>query len=128
LTFQSEKRDRLQLPSDVSFEKQRLSNAWAYVFRHRLLGFIAADISSGVIHERAKRPAAARRSEVVNIIIYFLSSLQANTGAQPQHYRNKQRNRCNDRSSEVLPLASLELLNQLNRRSPHRLLNPLRYV
>ena len=27
-----------QLPPDVSFEKQRLSNAWAYVFRHRLLG------------------------------------------------------------------------------------------
>src|SRR5690242_11717353 len=27
-----------QLPSDVSFEKQRLCNAWAYVFRHRALG------------------------------------------------------------------------------------------
>ena len=27
-------------PPDVSFEKQRLSNAWAYVFRHRLLGEI----------------------------------------------------------------------------------------
>ena len=27
-----------QLPPDVSFEKQRLSNAWAYVFRHRVLG------------------------------------------------------------------------------------------
>jgi hypothetical protein len=27
-----------QLPPDVSFEKQRLSNAWAYVFRHRGLG------------------------------------------------------------------------------------------
>jgi hypothetical protein len=29
-----------QLPQDVSFEKQHLSNAWAYVFRHRLLGEI----------------------------------------------------------------------------------------
>ena len=29
-----------QLPPDVSFEKQRLCNAWAYVFRHRLLGEI----------------------------------------------------------------------------------------
>jgi len=29
-----------QLPPDISFEKQRLSNAWAYVFRHRLLGEI----------------------------------------------------------------------------------------
>jgi hypothetical protein len=29
-----------QLPPDVSFEKQRLFNAWAYVFRHRLLGEI----------------------------------------------------------------------------------------
>jgi hypothetical protein len=27
-----------QLPPDVSFEKQCLSNAWAYVFRHRVLG------------------------------------------------------------------------------------------
>jgi hypothetical protein len=27
-----------QLPSDVSFEKQRLREAWAYVFRHRVLG------------------------------------------------------------------------------------------
>jgi hypothetical protein len=27
-----------QLPPDVSFEKQRLSNSWAYVFRHRVLG------------------------------------------------------------------------------------------
>ena len=28
----------LQLPPDVSYEKQRLSGAWAYVFRHRVLG------------------------------------------------------------------------------------------
>ena len=27
-----------QLPPDVSYEKQRLSDAWAYVFRHRVLG------------------------------------------------------------------------------------------
>jgi hypothetical protein len=26
------------LPPDVSYEKQRLSAAWAYVFRHRVLG------------------------------------------------------------------------------------------
>ena len=31
-----------------------------------LIGSIAADISFGVIHDRAKRPRAARRSEVVN--------------------------------------------------------------
>jgi hypothetical protein len=29
-----------RLPPDVWFEKQRLSNAWAYVFRHRQLGEI----------------------------------------------------------------------------------------
>jgi hypothetical protein len=40
LTFQSESKTGFQLPPDVSFEKQRLSNAWAYVFRHRLLGEI----------------------------------------------------------------------------------------
>jgi hypothetical protein len=27
-----------QLPADVSFEKQRLSYGWAYMFRHRTLG------------------------------------------------------------------------------------------
>ena len=27
-----------QLPPDVSYEKQRLAGAWAYVFRHRVLG------------------------------------------------------------------------------------------
>jgi hypothetical protein len=27
-----------QLPADVSFEKRRLCDAWAYVFRHRVLG------------------------------------------------------------------------------------------
>jgi hypothetical protein len=27
-----------RLPPDVSFEKRRLSGAWAYVFRHRVLG------------------------------------------------------------------------------------------
>jgi hypothetical protein len=27
-----------RLPRDVSFEKERLSDAWAYVFRHRVLG------------------------------------------------------------------------------------------
>jgi len=27
-----------RLPPDVSFEKQRLADAWAYVFRHRVLG------------------------------------------------------------------------------------------
>ena len=31
-----------------------------------LIGLIAADISFGVIHDRAQRPRAARRSEVVN--------------------------------------------------------------
>jgi len=33
-----ESKTSFRLPPDVSFEKQRLSNAWAYVFRHRLLG------------------------------------------------------------------------------------------
>ena len=34
--------------------------------RSKLLGLITADISFGVIHDRAKRPRKARRSEVVN--------------------------------------------------------------
>jgi hypothetical protein len=34
----SEGKPVFQLPADVSFEKKRLYNAWAYVFRHRALG------------------------------------------------------------------------------------------
>src|SRR5260370_18567604 len=38
----------LQLPPDVSFEKQRLSNAWAYVFRHRVLGELGRILLQGL--------------------------------------------------------------------------------
>src|ERR1700737_1997228 len=34
----SKRKTGFQLPPGVSYEKQRLSNAWAYEFRHRLLG------------------------------------------------------------------------------------------
>src|SRR4051794_24024549 len=43
-----------QLPSDVSFEKQRLCDAWAYVFRHRVLGefgrVVLQDLDDGRCH------------------------------------------------------------------------------
>jgi len=34
----SKRKTGFRLPPDVSYEKQRLSYAWAYVFRHRVLG------------------------------------------------------------------------------------------
>jgi hypothetical protein len=34
----SQRKTGFRLPPDVSFEKQRLSGVWAYVFRHRVLG------------------------------------------------------------------------------------------
>jgi hypothetical protein len=34
----SKSKSGFQLPPDVSYEKQRLPDAWAYVFRHRVLG------------------------------------------------------------------------------------------
>jgi hypothetical protein len=34
----SKRKTGFRLPPDVAFEKQRLSSAWAYVFRHRVLG------------------------------------------------------------------------------------------
>jgi hypothetical protein len=34
----SKSKAAFRLPPDVSFEKQRLCDAWAYVFRHRVLG------------------------------------------------------------------------------------------
>ena len=34
----SKSKSGFRLPPDVSFEKQRLSDAWAYIFRHRVLG------------------------------------------------------------------------------------------
>ena len=34
----SKRKTGFRLPPDVSYEKQRLPDAWAYVFRHRVLG------------------------------------------------------------------------------------------
>ncbi|MGH9396901.1 MAG: hypothetical protein ACRD18_08645 [Terriglobia bacterium] len=36
-----------QLPPDVSFEKERLSCGWAYVFRHRTLGRLGRIVLEG---------------------------------------------------------------------------------
>ena len=41
-----------QLPPDVSFEKQRLFGAWAYVFRHRVLGELGRILLQELDHER----------------------------------------------------------------------------
>jgi hypothetical protein len=42
------------LPPDVSYEKQRLSDAWAYVFRHRVLGelgrILLQELADGSCH------------------------------------------------------------------------------
>ena len=38
---------RFKLPPDVSFEKQRLSYGWAYVFRHAQLGELGRIILQG---------------------------------------------------------------------------------
>jgi hypothetical protein len=46
-----------QLPPDVSFEKQRLSDAWAYVFRHRVLGELGASCCRNWIMGAAISPA-----------------------------------------------------------------------
>jgi hypothetical protein len=37
-SHKSKNKTGFRLPPDVSFEKRRLSGAWAYVFRHRVLG------------------------------------------------------------------------------------------
>ena len=34
----SKSKTGFRLPPDVFFEKRRLSDAWAYIFRHRVLG------------------------------------------------------------------------------------------
>jgi hypothetical protein len=63
-----------QLPPDVSFEKQRLRNAWAYVFRHRVLGelgrILLQELSDGRCHISCEvvgdpaDPMTARRAAI----------------------------------------------------------------
>jgi hypothetical protein len=53
-----EEQDRFRLPPDVSFEKQRLPGARAYVFRHRVLGelgrILLQELDDGRCHIPAK--------------------------------------------------------------------------
>jgi hypothetical protein len=53
-------------PATAFYQKTTYSRQKKKLLAFRLLGLIAADISFGVIHDRAKRPRTARRSEVVN--------------------------------------------------------------
>jgi len=48
----SKRKTGFQLPPDVSYEKQRLSDPWAYVFRHRVLGELGRILLQELDHER----------------------------------------------------------------------------
>src|SRR4051794_19432435 len=67
-----------QLPSDVSFEKQRLCDAWACVFRHRVLGefgrVVLQDLDDGRCHIScevvgdASDPMTAQRAAIFKLL------------------------------------------------------------
>jgi hypothetical protein len=66
-----------RLPSDISFEKQRLCDAWAYVFRHRVLGelgrMLLQELGDGRCHLScemvgdAADPMTAQRPDVLKV-------------------------------------------------------------
>ncbi len=85
---------RFRLPPDVSFDKRRLGDGWAYVFRHRTLGelgrVVLEDRQDGrcqVICEVAGDPGdpmTARRAEVFKPLGLELSArIEAATGPVP---------------------------------------------
>src|SRR6516225_9028043 len=84
-----------QLPPDVSFEKQRLSNAWAYVFRHRLLGELGrillqelgdgrCHISCEMVGDPSDRMTTQREAIVKPLGLELTRQMEAVMGRTPE--------------------------------------------
>ena len=88
-------RGRFELPPEVSFRKQRLSDGWAYVFRHQTLGELGrilvqdnrdghGRISCEVVGDPAD-PMTAKRGEVFKPLGLDLTQrLEALAGTAPK--------------------------------------------
>ena len=84
-----------QLPPDVSFEKQRLPDAWAYVFRHRVLGelgrILLQELDDGRCHISCEvvgdpsDPMTAQRAAIFKPLGLELSrQMEAALGTTPE--------------------------------------------
>jgi hypothetical protein len=84
-----------QLPADVSFEKRRLCDAWAYVFRHRVLGelgrILLQEFGDGRCHLSCEAvgdpadPMTARRIAIFQPLALALTcQMEAAMGATPE--------------------------------------------
>ena len=84
-----------QLPSDVSFEKQRLCGAWAYVFRHLVLGELGrlllqelgdgrCRISCEVVGDAADPMTAQRLAIFKPLALALTRQMEAAMGATPE--------------------------------------------
>ena len=88
-------RGRFELPPGVSFRKERLSDAWAYVFRHRTLGELGrillqdnrdghCRISCEVVGDPAD-PMTEKRAEVFKPLgLELAQRLEAIAGTPPE--------------------------------------------
>src|SRR3954454_15338778 len=86
---------RFELPSEVSFAKERLPGGWAYVFQHRTLGLLgrillqdSGDGRSRVTCELAGDPAdpmTAKRAEVFKPLgLELAHRLESRAGTVPE--------------------------------------------
>jgi len=84
-----------RLPPDVSYEKQRLADAWAYVFRHRVLGelgrILLQELDDGRCHISCEvvgdpsDPMTTRRAAIFEPLGLELSrQMEAAFGATPE--------------------------------------------
>jgi hypothetical protein len=84
-----------QLPADVSFEKRRLCDAWAYVFRHRVLGelgrLLLQELGNGRCHVScevvgdAADPITAQRMAIFKPLAMALTrQMEAAMGTTPE--------------------------------------------
>src|SRR3954465_15125438 len=86
---------RFELPPEVSFAKERLSDGWAYLFRHRTLGELGRILvqDSGDGHSRVScelvgdpaDPMTAKRGEVFKPLgLELAQRLESRTGTVPE--------------------------------------------
>lgn len=85
------------LPPDVSFERQRLTDGWAYMFRHRTLGalgrILLQDVDGGHCHISCEvvgdpaDPMTARRAAIFEPISRDIArQMEAATGPAPESF------------------------------------------
>jgi hypothetical protein len=102
-----------RLPPEVSFEKQRLSDAWAYVFRHRVLGelgrILLQELDDGRCHISCEvvgdpsDPMTTQRTAIFKPLGLELSrQMEAAFGTTPEEARPVHPPPCPPEAKEVI--------------------------